>query len=120
MNPHGRPFRRTVLIVVGLHLGLLLFVGLPFASCHKPPTIQPVEIVDLGSLRPGPGLPSPTPSSAQDNPTQPPSEIPNQESKNQNQGPAPPPPPGPPPGYPPPRHTAQPGPRRGPPNGKGP
>jgi len=84
VNPHGRPFRRTVLIVVGLHLGLLLFVGLPFASCHKPPTIQPVEIIDLGSLRPGPGLPSPTPSSAQPSPTQPASEIPNQESKIQN------------------------------------
>ena len=81
MNPHGRPFRRTVLIVVGLHLGLLLFVGLPFASCHKPPTIQPVEIIDLGSLRPGPGLPSPTPSSAQDSPTQPASEIQNPKSK---------------------------------------
>ena len=87
MNPHGRPFRRTVLIVVGLHLGLLLFVGLPFASCHKPPTIQPVEIVDLGSLRPGPGLPSPTPSAAQNSPTQPASEIPNQESKIQNSPP---------------------------------
>ncbi len=84
MNPHGRPFRRTVLIVVALHVGLLLFVGLPFASCHKPPTIQPVEIIDLGSLRPGPGLPSPTPSSAQPTPSQPPSEIPNQESKIQN------------------------------------
>ena len=81
MNPHGRPFRRTVLIVVALHVGLLLFVGLPFASCHKPPTIQPVEIIDLGSLRPGPGLPSPTPSSAQDSPTQPPSEIQNPKSK---------------------------------------
>ena len=84
MNPHGRPFRRTVLIVVGLHLGLLLFVGLPFASCHKPPPIQPVEIIDLGSLRPGPGLPSPTSSSSQPTPSQPPSEIPNQESKIQN------------------------------------
>ena len=84
MNPHGRPFRRTVLIVVGLHVGLLLFVGLPFASCHKPPTIQPVEIIDLGSLRPGPGLPSPASSSSQPTPSQPPSEIPNQESKIQN------------------------------------
>ena len=84
MNPHGRPFRRTVLIVVALHVGLLLFVGLPFASCHKPPTIQPVEIIDLGSLRPGPGLPSPTSSSSQPTPSQPPSEIPNQESKIQN------------------------------------
>ena len=81
MNPHGRPFRRTVLIVVSLHVGLLLFVGLPFASCHKPPTIQPVEIIDLGSLRPGPGIPSPTPSSAQDSPTQPASEIQNPKSK---------------------------------------
>jgi TonB family protein len=84
VNPHGRPFRRTVLIVVGLHVGLLLFVGLPFASCHKPPTIQPVEIIDLGSLRPGPGLPSPASSSSQPTPSQPPSEIPNQESKIQN------------------------------------
>jgi len=84
VNPHGRPFRRTVLIVVALHVGLLLFVGLPFASCHKPPTIQPVEIIDLGSLRPGPGLPSPTSSSSQPTPSQPPSEIPNQESKIQN------------------------------------
>ncbi len=91
MNPHGRPFRRTVLIVVGLHLGLLLFVGLPFASCHKPPTIQPVEIVDLGSLRPGPGLPSPTSSSSQPTPSQSPSEIPHQESKIQNLPPQPPP-----------------------------
>lgn len=81
MNPHGRPFRRTVLIVVALHLGLLLFVGLPFASCHKPPNIQPVEIIDLGSLRPGPDLPSPTPFSAQDSPTQPASEIQNPKSK---------------------------------------
>jgi len=84
VNPHGRPFRRTVLIVVALHVGLLLFVGLPFASCHKPPPIQPVEIIDLGSLRPGPGLPSPTSYSSQPTPSQPPSEIPNQESKIQN------------------------------------
>jgi TonB family protein len=89
VNLHGRPFRRTVLIVVGLHLGLLLFVGLPFASCHKPPTIQPVEIIDLGSLRPGPGLPSPTSSSSQPTPSQPPSEILNQESKIQNLPPQP-------------------------------
>jgi TonB family protein len=87
VNPHGRPFRRTVLIVVALHVGLLLLVGLPFASCHKPPIIQPVEIIDLGSLRPGPGLPSPTPSSDKDSPTQPASEIPNQESKIQNSPP---------------------------------
>ena len=87
MNPHGRPFRRTVLIVVALHVGLLLFVGLPFASCHKPPTIQTVEIIDLGSLRPGPGLPSPTSSSSQPTPSQTPSEIPNQESKIQNSPP---------------------------------
>ncbi len=80
MNPHGRPFRRTVLIVVALHVGLLLFVGLPFASCHKPPTIQPVEIIDLGSLRPGPGLPPPTPSSEQNTPTQPAPEIQNPKS----------------------------------------
>jgi len=81
VNPHGRPFRRTVLIVVALHVGLLLFVGLPFASCHKPPPIQPVEIIDLGSLRPGPGLPSPTPASAQNSPTQPASEIQSPKSK---------------------------------------
>ena len=71
MNPHGRPFWRTVLIVFGIHLGLLIFLGLPFAQCHKPAPIQPVEMIDLGSLRPGPGLPSPTTSSAQSSPTQP-------------------------------------------------
>ena len=76
MNPHGRPFRRTVLIVFGIHLGLLLFVGLPFAQCHKPAPIKPVEMIDLGSLRPGPGLPSPTSSS-----TQPASEIQNPKSE---------------------------------------
>ena len=65
MNHHGRPFRRTVLIVLGIHLGLLLFLGLPFAQCHKTPPLKPVEMVDLGSLRPGPGLPSPTSSSTQ-------------------------------------------------------
>ena len=68
MNPHGRPFRRTVLIVLGIHLGLLLFLGLPFAQCHKTPPIKPVEMVDLGSLRPGPGLPSPTSSSTPSTP----------------------------------------------------
>jgi len=76
VNPHGRPFRRTVLIVFGIHLGLLLFVGLPFAQCHKPAPIKPVEMIDLGSLRPGPGLPSPTSSS-----TQPASEIQNPKSE---------------------------------------
>jgi len=84
VNPNGRPFRRTVLIVFGIHLGLLFFLGLPFAQCHKPPAIKPVEMIDLGSLRPGPGLPSPNTSQAQNSPTQPASEIPNQESKIQN------------------------------------
>ena len=65
MNPNGRPFRRTVLIVFSIHLGLLFFLGLPFAQCHKPPAIKPVEMIDLGSLRPGPGLPSPTASAEQ-------------------------------------------------------
>ena len=77
MNPHGRPFRRTVLIVLGIHLGLLFFLTLPFAQCHKPAPIKPVEMIDLGSLRPGPGLPSPTSSSTQPSPTQPASEIQN-------------------------------------------
>ena len=81
MNPHGRPFRRTVLIVFGIHLGLLLFLGLPFAQCHKTPPLKPVEMIDLGSLRPGPGLPSPTSSSAQPSPTKPAPEIQNQKSK---------------------------------------
>ena len=81
MNPHGRPFRRTVLIVFGIHLGLLIFLGLPFAQCHKPAPIQPVEMIDLGSLRPGPGLPSPTSSSTQPSPTQPEPEIQNQKSE---------------------------------------
>ena len=76
MNPHGRPFRRTVLIVFGVHLVLLLLFGLPLAQCHKPAPIKPVEMIDLGSLRPGPGLPSPTSSS-----TQPPSEIQNPKSE---------------------------------------
>lgn len=84
MNPRGRPFRRTVLIVFGIHVGLLLLFGLPMAQCHKSKPIQPVEIIDLGSLRPGPGLPSPTSSPAPANPTQPASEIPKQESKIQN------------------------------------
>ena len=80
MNPRGRPFRRTVLIVFGIHVGLLLF-GLPMAQCHKSKPIQPVEIIDLGSLRPGPGLPSPTSSPAPVTPAQPASEIQNQKSK---------------------------------------
>ncbi len=84
MNPRGRPFRRTVLIVFGIHVGLLLLFGLPMAQCHKPPPLQPVEMIDLGSLRPGPGLPSPTSSPVPATPTQPASEIPNQESKIQN------------------------------------
>ena len=81
MNPHGRPFRRTVLIVFGIHLGLLLFLGLPFAQCHKTPPLKPVEMIDLGSLRPGPGLPSPTSSSAQPSPTKPAPEIQNPKSE---------------------------------------
>jgi TonB family protein len=89
VNPRGRPFRRTVLIVFGLHVGLLLLFGLPMAQCHKSKPIQPVEIIDLGSLRPGPGLPSPTSSPAPATPTQPASEIPNQESKIQNPVPQP-------------------------------
>jgi len=89
VNPRGRPFRRTVLIVFGIHLGLLLLFGLPMAQCHKSKPIQPVEIIDLGSLRPGPGLPSPTSSPAPATPTQPASEIPNQESKIQNLPPQP-------------------------------
>ena len=81
MNPHGRPFRRTVLIVFGIHLGLLIFLGLPFAQCHKTPPLKPVEMIDLGSLRPGPGLPSRTSSSAQPSPTKPAPEIQNQKSE---------------------------------------
>jgi len=54
------------------------------AQCHKSKPIQPVEIIDLGSLRPGPGLPSPTSSAAPATPPQPASEIPKQESKIQN------------------------------------
>ena len=89
MNSRGRPFRRTVLIVFGIHVGLLLLFGLPMAQCHKSKPIQPVEIIDLGSLRPGPGLPSPTSSPAPATPTQPASEIPKQESKIQNPPPQP-------------------------------
>jgi len=89
VNPRGRPFRRTVLIVFGLHVGLLLLFGLPMAQCHKSKPIQPVEIIDLGSLRPGPGLPSPTSSPAPATPTQPASEIPKQESKIKNPPPQP-------------------------------
>jgi len=81
VNPHGRPFRRTVLIVFGIHLGLLLFLGLPFAQCHKTPPLKPVEMIDLGSLCPGPGLPSPTSSSAQPSPTKPAPEIQNPKSE---------------------------------------
>jgi TonB family protein len=89
VNPRGRPFRRTVLIVFGIHVGLLFLLGLPMAQCHKSKPIQPIEIIDLGSLRPGPGLPSPTSSPAPATPTQPASEIPNQESKIQNPVPQP-------------------------------
>jgi len=84
VNPRGRPFRRTVLIVFGLHVGFLLLFGLPMAQCHKSKPIQPVEIIDLGSLRPGPGLPSPTSSPTTATPSQPVPEIPKQESKIQN------------------------------------
>ena len=59
MSRPARPLRRTVLIVAGIHLALIAIVGLPFATCQKPKKIQPVEIVDLGSLRPGPGSPAP-------------------------------------------------------------
>jgi periplasmic protein TonB len=89
VNSRGRPFRRTVLIVFGIHVGLLLLFGLPMAQCHKSKPIQPVEIIDLGSLRPGPGLPSPSSSPAPATPTQLASEIPNQESKIQNPPPQP-------------------------------
>ena len=89
MNPRGRPFRRTVLIVFGIHFALLLLFGLPMAQCHKSKPIQPVEIIDLGSLRPGPGLPSPTSLPAPATPSQPASEIPKQESKIQNPPPQP-------------------------------
>jgi len=81
VNPRGRPFRRTVLIVFGIHVGLLLLFGLPMAQCHKSKPIQPVEIIDLGSLRPGPGLPSPTSSAAPATPPQPSSEIKNPKSE---------------------------------------
>jgi len=84
VNPRGRPFRRTVLIVFGIHVGLLLLFGLPMAQCHKSKPIQPVEIIDLGSLRPGPGLPSPSSSPTPATPSQPVPEIPKQESKIQN------------------------------------
>jgi len=84
VNPRGRPFRRTVLIVFGIHIALLLLFGLPMAQCHKSKPIQPVEIIDLGSLRPGPGLPSPTSSPTSATSSQPASEIPKQESKIQN------------------------------------
>ena len=89
MNPRGRPFRRTVLIVFVIHIGLLVLFGLPMAQCHKSKPIQPVEIIDLGSLRSGPGLPSPTSSPAPAAPSKPESEIPNQESKIQNPVPQP-------------------------------
>jgi len=84
VNPRGRPFRRTVLIVFGIHIALLLLFGLPMAQCHKSKPIQPVEIIDLGSLRPGPGLPSPTSSPTPATSSQPASEIPKQEPKIQN------------------------------------
>jgi TonB family protein len=51
------------------------------AQCHKSKPIQPVEIIDLGSLRPGPGLPSPTSSPAPATPSQPASEIKNPKSE---------------------------------------
>ena len=89
MNPRGRPFRRTVLIVFGIHIALLLLFGLPMAQCHKSKPIQPVEIIDLGSLRPGPGLPSPSSSPTPATPSQPVPEIPKQESKIQNPPPQP-------------------------------
>ena len=81
MNPRGRPFRRAVLIVFGIHVGLLLLFGLPMAQCHKSKPIQPVEIIDLGSLRPGPGLPSPTSSPTPATQSQPSSEIQNPKSE---------------------------------------
>jgi len=81
VNPRGRPFRRTVLIVFGIHIALLLLFGLPMAQCHKSKPIQPVEIIDLGSLRPGPGLPSPTSSPVPATPSQPTSEIKNPKSE---------------------------------------
>ncbi|NDA10661.1 MAG: hypothetical protein EBZ07_07455 [Verrucomicrobia bacterium] len=40
MNRPARPFRRTVLIVAAIHLGLILVVGLPFATCQKPKKIN--------------------------------------------------------------------------------
>ena len=95
MNPHGRPFRRTVLIVFAAHALLLAIFALPLAQCQKPQPIQPVEMIDLGSLRPGPGLPSPTSSPASITTAQPSSEIPNQESKIQNPVPQPTPTPEP-------------------------
>jgi TonB family protein len=51
------------------------------AQCHKSKPIQPVEIIDLGSLRPGPGLPSPTSSAVPATPSQPSSEIKNPKSE---------------------------------------
>ena len=81
MNPHGRPFRRTVLIVFAAHALLLAIFALPLAQCQKPQPIQLVEMIDLGSLRPGPGLPSPTSSPASVTPAQPASEIQNPKSK---------------------------------------
>lgn len=73
MSRPARPLRRTVWIVAGIHIGLILLLGLPFSTCQKPPKIQPVEIVDLGSLRPGPGSPAPPIPSAQ---TSPPAPVP--------------------------------------------
>ena len=111
MNPHGRPFRRTVLIVFAAHALLLAIFALPLAQCQKPQPIQPVEMIDLGSLRPGPGLPSPTSSPAPATSTQPASEIPNQESKIQNPVPQPTPTPEPEPEplpEPPPTQKAEP------------
>jgi len=81
VNPRGRLFRRTVLIVFGIHVALLLLFGLPMAQCHKPPPLQPVEMIDLGSLRPGPGLPSPTSSPSPATTSQPASKIKNPKSE---------------------------------------
>ncbi len=80
MNRNGRLFRRTVIIVIGLHIFVIFLVGFPIARCSKPALIRPVEIIDLGSLRPGPGLPSPIVSTS-------PAPTQNQEPKIQNQPP---------------------------------
>lgn len=71
MSRPGRPLRRTFWIVAGIHVGLILLLGLPFSTCQKPQKVQPVEIVDLGSLRPGPGSPAPPVPAAQTSPPAP-------------------------------------------------